>query len=212
MRYVQPLRWEAGKMRMVFPMVVGPRYIPGTQAVGHVGTGWALDTNAVPDASRITLFVRNPDSRSGHDISVSVDLDPGFDSAIIQSVSRQINVRRLDHGRQRVELATGVTIPNKDFILEVQNAESKQPRVSLFLSPAADSGETHFLLAAFPPSVPPNRPHARGNALHDRRLRIDGRHFHRAARGALLQALDRLVPVDRFGIFAFGSGYGEFSP
>ena len=40
MRYVQPLRWEAGKMRLVFPMVVGPRYIPGTQAVGHQGTGW----------------------------------------------------------------------------------------------------------------------------------------------------------------------------
>jgi len=95
MRYVQPLHWEAGKMRLVFPMVVGPRYIPGTQAIGHLGTGWALDTNAVQDASRITPFVRNPDSRSGHDISVSVDLDPGFDSTLVQSVSHQINVRRL---------------------------------------------------------------------------------------------------------------------
>src|SRR5882757_3075509 len=60
LRYVQPLSWEAGKMRLVFPMVVGPRYIPGTEAIGHVGTGWSLDTNAVPDASRITPFVRNP--------------------------------------------------------------------------------------------------------------------------------------------------------
>src|SRR5438552_18562113 len=45
LRYVEPLRWEAGKMRMVFPMVTGPRYIPGTQALGHAGTGWSLDTN-----------------------------------------------------------------------------------------------------------------------------------------------------------------------
>jgi Ca-activated chloride channel family protein len=56
MRYVQPLRWEAGKLRLVFPMVVGPRYIPGTQAVGHQGTGWAVDTNAVPDARASPLL------------------------------------------------------------------------------------------------------------------------------------------------------------
>ena len=211
MRYVQPLRWEAGKMRMVFPMVVGPRYIPGTQAVGHLGNGLGLDTNAVPDASRITPFVRNPDSRSGHDISVSVDLDPGFDSAIVQSISHQINVRRLDHGRQRVELATGVTIPNKDFILEVQNAESKQPRVSLFLSPTAETGETHFLLAAFPPSAPPKqRMPMEMLYMIDVSGSMEGTSIEQA-RGALLQALDTLMPTDRFGILAFSSGYGEFA-
>src|SRR5437762_13671041 len=61
MRYVEPLLWEEGRMRLVFPMVVGPRYIPGTEAVGHSGTGWAFDTNAVPDASRITQPVPNPE-------------------------------------------------------------------------------------------------------------------------------------------------------
>ena len=212
MRYVQPLHWEAGKMRLVFPMVVGPRYIPGTEAIGHLGTGWALDTNAVPDASRITPFVRNPDSRSGHDISVSVDLDPGFDAAFVQSVSHQINVRRLSNGRHRAELATGVTIPNKDFILEVQNAESKQPKVSLFLSPAGNSDETHFLLAAFPPSAPPKqRMPVEMLYMIDVSGSMEGTSIEQA-RGALLQALDTLMPTDRFGILAFSSGYGEFSP
>jgi len=75
LRYVQPLKWEDGRMRLVFPMVVGPRYIPGTQATGHAGSGWAMDTDDVPDASRITPTIRHPESRSGHDISVSVDLD-----------------------------------------------------------------------------------------------------------------------------------------
>jgi Ca-activated chloride channel family protein len=211
MRYVQPLRWEAGKMRLVFPMVVGPRYIPGTQAVGHLGAGWALDTNAVPDASRITPYVRNPDSRSGHDISIAVDLDPGFDSAFVQSVSHQINVRRLADGRQRAELATGATIPNKDFILEVQNAESKQPKVSLFLSPAADTGETNFLLAAFPSSAPPKqRMPVEMLYMIDISGSMEGTSIEQA-RGALLQALDTLMPTDRFGILAFSSGYGEFA-
>ena len=144
-------------MRLVFPMVVGPRYIPGTQAVDHAGTGWALDTDAVPDASRITPIVRNPDSRSGHDISVTVDLDSGFDAALVKSVSHAVNVRRLEDGRQRVELAAGATLPNKDFVLEVQQAERAQPKVAFFLSPGSDSGETHFLLAAYPPTVQPTQ-------------------------------------------------------
>jgi len=120
LRYVEPLLWEEGRMRLVFPMVVGPRYIPGTNAVGHAGTGWALDTNSVSDASQITPPVRSPESRSGHDISLAVDLDPGFEAASIKSVSHTINVQTLHDGRQRVELATGTTIPNKDFVLEVQ--------------------------------------------------------------------------------------------
>ena len=212
MRYVQPLHWEAGKMRLVFPMVVGPRYIPGTQAIGHLGTGWSLDTNAVQDASRITPFVRNPDSRSGHDISVSVDLDPGFDSTLVQSISHQINVRRLSDGRQRAELATGVTIPNKDFILEVQSAESKQPKVSLFLSPATDTGETHFLLAAFPPSAPPKqRMPVEMLYMIDVSGSMEGTSIEQA-RGALLQALDTLMPSDRFDILAFSSLFDVFAP
>src|SRR6185312_7341391 len=78
LRYVEPLRWQEGRVRLVFPMVVGPRYIPGTEAVGHSGNGWAADTCDVPDASRITPPVRAPATRSGHDISLTVDLDSGF--------------------------------------------------------------------------------------------------------------------------------------
>ena len=115
--YVESLRWEKGRMRLIFPMVVGPRYIPGTEAVDHIGTGWAADTDAVPDASRITPVVRNPDNRSGHDISLGVDLDSGFEAASITCVSHAVSVRRLANGRQHVALTTGVTIPNKDFIL-----------------------------------------------------------------------------------------------
>ena len=69
LRYVEPLRWEESRLRLVFPMVVGPRYITGTEAVGHDGAGWAADSDAVPDASRITPPVRNPETRPGHDIS-----------------------------------------------------------------------------------------------------------------------------------------------
>ena len=211
LRYVEPLLWEEGRMRLVFPMVVGPRYIPGTNAVGHAGTGWALDTNSVSDASRITPPVRSPENRSGHDISLAVDLDPGFEAASIKSVSHTINVQTLHDGRQRVELATGTTIPNKDFVLEVQQAKSPKPKTALFLSPANDSGETHFLLAAFPPTVQPaERLPVEMLYMIDVSGSMAGTSIEQA-REALLQALNRLGPCDRFGILEFSSGYGEFA-
>jgi Ca-activated chloride channel homolog len=212
LRYVEPLTWEAGRMRLVFPMVVGPRYIPGTQAKGHEGTGWAADTNAVADASRITPIVKHPESRSGHDISVSVDLDTGFEAASLQSISHEIKVQRSANGRQRVDLATGTTIPNKDFVLELQQAASTQPKAALFLSPGNDSGETHFLLAAFPPTVQPKeRMPVEMLYMIDVSGSMEGTSIEQA-RQALLQALGRLRPGDRFGILAFSSGYHEFAP
>jgi Ca-activated chloride channel family protein len=203
LRYVEPLRWEESRVRLVFPMVVGPRYIPGAEAVGHDGTGWAADSDAVPDASRITPPVRNPETRPGHDISLAVDLDAGFEFASIKSVSHEITVRRLADGRQHIDLASGATIPNKDFVLEVQQGESTQPKTALFLSPEPDSGETHFLLTAFPPTLSPTkRVPVEMLYLIDISGSMAGTSIQQA-REALLQALDRLTPTDRFGILAF---------
>ena len=211
LRYVEPLRWEQGRVRLEFPMVVGPRYIPGTQAAGHSGTGWAKDTDAVPDASRITPIVRNPESRSGHDLSLTVDLDPGFASSSIASVSHEIKITRLQDGRSHVELAAGSVIPNKDFILELRQAETSRPNVALFVSRAKDSGPAHFLLAAFPPTLKPTeRPPVEMFYMIDVSGSMAGTSIEQA-RGALLEALDRLRPVDRFGILAFNHTYQEFS-
>src|SRR5437879_3915433 len=211
LRYVEALRWEDGRIRLVFPMVVGPRYIPGTQAVGHDGAGWAMDTDPVPDASRITPLVRPPDSRPGHDVSLSVDLDSGFEFGAINSVSHAITIRRLPDGRHHVELASGATIPNKDFVLEVRQAESKQPQTALFLSPDPGSGDTYFLMSAFPPTVQPaKRLPVEMLYMIDVSGSMAGTSITQA-REALLQALDRLGPNDRFGILAFNNDYFEFA-
>jgi Ca-activated chloride channel family protein len=211
LRYVEPLRWDDGKVRLTFPMVVGPRYIPGQEALGHTGTGWSLDTDAVSDASRITPPVRNPDSRSGHDISLAVDLDPSFEFGAVNSISHPVTVTRLPDGRQHITLVSGTAIPNKDFVLEVQQAASTQPKTALFLSPERESGETNFLLAVFPPSVAPTE---RGPVEMLYMIDVSGSMAGTSitqARVALLQALDRLRPNDRFGILAFNHRYHEFS-
>ena len=95
--YVETLKYEEGSYEFSFPMVVGPRYIPGN-ATGQSGGGWAPDTDQVPDASRITPPVTPEGTRAGHDISIAVSIDAGVP---IQGLASQAARRRSPSGRPR---------------------------------------------------------------------------------------------------------------
>jgi Ca-activated chloride channel family protein len=108
-------------------------------------------------------------------------------------------------------LARGSTIPNKDFVLEVKQGNSTQPKTALFLSPDNVTKEGSFLLTVFPPSVQPTkRVSVEMLYMIDISGSMNGTSIEQA-RGALLQALDRLSPGDRFGILAFNNNYREFA-
>jgi hypothetical protein len=70
--YVETLKYEDGVYEFVFPMTVGPRYIPGS----------------VTDAAKIKPPVA--ESRPGHDISIEVNLNAGVPVEEIRSTSHQI--------------------------------------------------------------------------------------------------------------------------
>ncbi len=110
-RYSDSLPFEGGNYEFVFPMVVGPRYIPGTPTNPRTP-----NTNQVPDASRITPPVLRPGTRSGHDISVAVEINAGVPISNIQSPSHQI-VTSQSGEMVRIELGKADSIPNKDLIL-----------------------------------------------------------------------------------------------
>ena len=76
--YVETLKYVNGAYEFVFPMVVGPRYVPGAAKQESQGKGFAPDTDQVPDASRITPRSAPAGTRSGHDISLDVSLDSGL--------------------------------------------------------------------------------------------------------------------------------------
>ncbi len=60
--YQEDLRYQGGRFELRFPMVVGPRFIPGAEGIeGFDGTGWGRNTPQVPDAERITPPVIHPD-------------------------------------------------------------------------------------------------------------------------------------------------------
>ena len=114
--YVETLKYEAGTYEFAFPMVVGPRYIPG-QATGQTGGGWAPDTTRVPDASRITPPVTPPGTRAGHDISLALRLNAGVPVDMVASSSHEVDIERAGPGIARVRLRNSATLPNKDFVM-----------------------------------------------------------------------------------------------
>jgi len=122
--YTDILTYEEGTYQFVFPMVVGPRYIPGSPT-GKKGTGRAPDTTEVPDASRITPPVAPEGQRAGHDIAVRVTLDAGMQIKSIESKQHKIGInwRNAQHTFAKVELTKERVIPNKDFVLEYATAD-----------------------------------------------------------------------------------------
>lgn len=120
--YVQTLSYDGGVYSVVFPMVVGPRYIPGQPLAQEpssqpLGGGWAYATDQVPDASHITPPVLKPGNRSGHDLSLSVKIDAGVPIHHVQSKTHEIAVTNSKASQSEVQLQREATIPNKDFIL-----------------------------------------------------------------------------------------------
>jgi Ca-activated chloride channel family protein len=115
--YVERLEYEDGAYQFVFPMVVGPRYIPGSPT-GKQGGGWAPDTDRVPDASRITPQVAPEGTRAGHDISLEVALDAGVPLDDIRAVLHEVDIDRPTGHSAVVRLKSRTAIPNKDFILK----------------------------------------------------------------------------------------------
>jgi Ca-activated chloride channel family protein len=115
--YVDWLKYTDGSYEFVFPMVVGPRYIPG-QPIGKQAGGWAHDTTKVPDASAITPPVAPAGSRAGHDISLEVALDAGVPIDELKSTLHDVEIERPTSHSALVRLRNKSEIPNKDFILK----------------------------------------------------------------------------------------------
>jgi Ca-activated chloride channel family protein len=115
--YVDWLKYEEGSYEFVFPMVVGPRYVPGA-IVGKQGGGWAADTDQVPDASRITPPVVPEGTRAGHDIALEVALDAGVPIDGLKSTLHEVDVERPTFHSAFIKLKDKSEIPNRDFVLK----------------------------------------------------------------------------------------------
>src|SRR5262245_61542232 len=121
------LKYEAGTYEFAFPLVVGPRYIPGAAAVGagNADHGTMQNTDQVPDASRISppvAGVHTEDAHAGHDVSIDVSLAAGVPIADVATTSHKIFTDRTGPDSFHVQLADASILPDKDFILRYKAA------------------------------------------------------------------------------------------
>lgn len=216
--YDEVLKYEGGEYELVFPMVVGPRYVPGAQKPPgpDSGGGFAPDTAAVPDGSRITPPVLRPGERSGHDIQLSVELHPGVPVRGIEVPSHQV-VYRPDDAAKRgrydgtisIALAPNDTIPNKDFVLRWTVA-GDAPETALLQHRGALGN--FFMLMFQPPEAPREALITPKEVVFvvDTSGSMNGLPTE-AVKRAMRHALERLNPRDTFRILRFSEDYSALS-
>ena len=201
--YQQALRYDGGQFELRFPMVVGPRYVPGTPVPGASGTGWSPDTDAVPDASRVTPPVEHPARGRVNPVTLRIELDPGVPLAGVQSPSHAIHTRALSAGRWAIELGQ-VSVPaDRDFRLVWRPAAGAAPAAALLTEPQDD--EVFALLMVMPPAataVEGERVPREVVFVLDHSGSMAGASIQQA-RAALTLALARLRPADRFNVIRF---------
>jgi Ca-activated chloride channel family protein len=221
LEYQETLRYDQGSFSVRFPMVVGPRYIPGSPAAADTvltsgagaggvsgrgpGSGWGVSTDSVPDADRITPAVLHPQNGLVNPVRLRVDLDPGFPLRRVASATHGVSTKQAGADRATVTLADERAFADRDFELAWEPDLGREPKAAVFTD--RRSGETYALVMVVPPE-----PVVRQGARLPRETvfvidtsgsmegtSIDG------ARRALTMALGRLAPEDRFNVIEFNS-------
>lgn len=214
--YQETVRYDQGTYSIRFPMVVGPRYIPGTPVIMEdqsPGQGWSFDTDRVTDASRITP----PVTRSKHPInpvSLSIDLAAGFSPAVIESPSHPILVVTEPDGRRQISLRVEQVPADRDFVLTWRAAAEQTPVATVFTQRHGE--ESYALVMLTPPAWQdqpqaiqtrqPRQPHQPREVIFviDTSGSMAGTSIEQA-KAALLMALTRLTAQDRFNVIQFNS-------
>lgn len=227
--YQEDLRYDDGRISLRFPMVVAPRYIPGTKRVaGFSGSGWAANTDRVPDAQRITpplvltsadlagqptsteladlpLDRPSPKEPGPNPVTLRVLIDHNLTLEGIESPSHDIRITE-DSSAYRIELSAGRVGADRDFVLEWWPERRSAPQAALYTHDFQDHTYAHLMV------VPPQAPSSDLERRAPRELLfvIDtsgsmGGTSIEQAKKALQLALDRLQPDDTFGVIEFNS-------
>ncbi|MEV0564717.1 VIT domain-containing protein [Dactylosporangium sp. NPDC050588] len=190
-----PLAFEDGEATFRFPLVVAPRYIPGGALDGDsVGAGHALDTDAVPDASRITPPVLLPGFPNPLRLSIDVDIDPaGLPLGEVRS-----SLHAVQQTERTVSVRPGERA-DRDFVLRLAYGAGE---AGLAVVPDAEGGEGTYRLTVLPPEsqAPPKAKDV--VLLLDRSGSMGGWKMV-AARRAAARIVDTLTATDRFAVLSF---------
>ena len=200
--YVQDLTYDAGTYEFVFPMVVGPRYIPGDKvSATKKGHGWSLDTTEVGDASRVTPPIVGAGERAGQDISLELEADAELAIHNIRVLTHEVVVETESDGSFKLALAELDSLPNRDFVLRYDVAETAPVAT---LANYKDDKDGYFTLMVHPPELDLDALVGARELIFvvDVSGSMNGKPLA-MCKDAMSQALAQVRPVDTFNVITF---------
>lgn len=207
--YQQLARYADGLFELRFPLVVGPRYIPGValeldDSRFDVAHGWAQDTDQVADASQITPPVADPADGVINPVNLTVTLDAGLPLSEIKSHYHPVTEQQETAGRVVLRLAEGAVPADRDFLLSWRPQLGMEPRAALFRERWQE--EEYALLLLMPPDQESQAQRLAREIVFvvDNSGSMHGASISQA-KAALRLALSRLGPGDRFNLIHFNN-------
>ncbi|MEE4243386.1 MAG: marine proteobacterial sortase target protein [Desulfopila sp.] len=211
LQYVDAVLFENDLFTYRFPLVVAPRYIPGTsvsleeERIDFTEGGWAVNTDQVDDASRITPPVAAPFEPARNPVELSLSLAPGF---AVQDLASLYHGVAITQQEDAVHVLTfdGRVYADRDFVVQYRASPSEKIHAALFTEAA---GGENFAYLMF---VPPSAELGGRNSMVPREiifvLDISGSMAGssiRQAQEAVQYAISRLQEQDTFNIIVFNN-------
>jgi Ca-activated chloride channel family protein len=217
--YQETVRYDQGQFQLRFPMAVGQRYIPGTPVIVEDqepnGTGTMLDTDRVPDVSRITPPEQHHSqgsiNGSGNPVSLSLTLTPGFPVAKVESLFHPVIAIPDPDGGYQISLIKDAVPADRDFQLTWVPAPSIEPTATVLTEQR--NGETYAILMLVPPTQPNDATHRPRDLTFviDTSGSMAGPSIEQA-KSSLAAALTRLTTQDRFNVIQFNNTVRSLFP
>jgi Ca-activated chloride channel homolog len=206
-KYFNTLAYVDGWYEFVFPMVVGPRFNPPCymDGVGAVARG----KNGVSGQKTEVQYLK-PCERSGHDISLALDIDAGVTIEQVVCPSHVISKSFPTPETLTVKLSSLDSIPNKDFVLRYKVA-GKTVKSALVTHRDKRGGFFTFML--YPPESLSYLKRAPMEMIFvlDCSGSMSGKPIAKAKQ-AITRALKKLQPDDTFQVIRFSNRASQLGP
>ncbi|MBI3930320.1 MAG: VWA domain-containing protein [Armatimonadetes bacterium] len=207
------LDYAQGEATFRFPLVVAPPHIPGDPLPGTpVGTGTWPDTDAVPDASRVSPPVLLRGQSHPVRLDLELELDPaGLPFRELRSSLHALEWCRSPEGFFLLTLMPGVDRLDRDLILRVGLKADAVVSSFLLLPDAGSQASGTFAVTLIPPGLA-RPPHPlRAVFLLDRSTSMAGWKLA-LARRAVERLTAGLSEHDSFAVVLFGGPPEELLP
>ncbi len=116
LKYYEIIKYENNEYEFHFPMTVTPRYM----------------SPEVTDGERISPPIKNSDDNNKRTVSISINLDTGFDIGNIYSPTHKLYIEEKSKSVKKIELAGEGELPDKDFVLKYASKGEKMENAMYF--------------------------------------------------------------------------------